>query len=63
MPANAVKPGEEELWSEAKARAKEQGREGEWAYVMGIFQRMKGEKTSRLDPQTLSFRFLFSNGS
>jgi hypothetical protein len=46
MPANVVKTDRDEhLWNKAKEQAKEQGRENDWAYVMGIFQRMKGEKS------------------
>ena len=41
-PANVVKTARDErLWREAKQRAKEQGRGGDWNYVMGIFEHMK----------------------
>lgn len=47
MPANVVKtPEDERLWNKAKERAKEQGHTEDWPYVMGIFQRMKGNKTA-----------------
>lgn len=46
MPTNAVKtPRDEHLWSRAKEQAAKQGRAGDWAYVMGIYQRMKGSKS------------------
>ena len=41
-PPSVVKTKRDErLWKMAKKSAAEQGREGDWAYVMGIFQRMK----------------------
>lgn len=51
MPANIVKTERDErLWSKAKAQAKEQGREEDWAYVTGIFKRMKsGEGGKKKD--------------
>lgn len=49
MPANLVKtPGDEKHWQAAKARAAEEGHEGDWAYVVGIFERMSGKKQKRL---------------
>lgn len=33
---------DEELWSKAKAAAKKQGHTEDWAYINGIYQRMKG---------------------
>lgn len=45
MPMGLVKtPRDEELWSKAKAAAKKQGRTEDWAYINGIYQRMKGHK-------------------
>lgn len=45
MPTNVVKSARDErLWSEAKRQAAEQGRTGDWKYVMGIFMRMRGRK-------------------
>jgi hypothetical protein len=35
---------DERLWAEAKKQAKEQGKGDDYAYVMGIFQRMKNRK-------------------
>jgi hypothetical protein len=49
MPASVVRTERDEhLWSRAKEEAKKQGRTGDYAYVMGIFKRMKGEKS--MDP-------------
>lgn len=46
MPANVVKTARDEhLWNRAKQQAEKQGRTRDYAYVMGIFQRMKGEKS------------------
>jgi len=43
MPASAVKTKRDErLWEAAKQAATEQGRSEDWAYIMGIYQRMKG---------------------
>jgi len=44
MPTFIKSKRDEVLWAKAKARAKEQGREGDWAYVTGIYKRMKGGK-------------------
>jgi len=42
MPTNAVKTKRDEhLWSRAKAAAEDRGRGGDYAYIMGIYQRMK----------------------
>jgi hypothetical protein len=42
MPANVVKTARDEhLWEKAKKRAAAEGRPKDYAYVMGIFQRMK----------------------
>ena len=47
MPLNSVKTKkDEELWSRAKAQAAKQGHEEDWAYVMSIYQSMKGKKKS-----------------
>jgi hypothetical protein len=41
-PASVVRtPRDERLWRKAKESAARQGRAGDWAYVMGIFQHMK----------------------
>ena len=43
MPANAVKPGEEAIWERAKKQAAKQGQGKNYAYIMDIFQKMKGK--------------------
>lgn len=44
MPVNVVKsPREERLWNKAKEQAKKEGREKDYAYIMGIFKRMTGK--------------------
>lgn len=46
MPTNAVKAARDEhLWNRAKEQAKKQGHAKDYAYIMGIFRRMKGEKS------------------
>jgi hypothetical protein len=48
MPAAAVKTGRDErLWDKAKKLAAKQGRGKDWAYIMGIYQQMKGEKAEK----------------
>lgn len=48
MPANVVKtPEDEKHWDEAKERAKEEGRDEDWPYVMGIFKKMTGRTAGR----------------
>lgn len=47
MPANMVKtPADERAWDKAKERAKEEGMEGNWAYVTSIFQKMTDRTAS-----------------
>lgn len=42
MPANLVKTvRDERLWQAAKKIATQQGRAKDWAYIVGIFQRLK----------------------
>ena len=48
MPAFVKTKRDEELWQKAKARAKEQGHEEDWAYITGIYKKMKGGKVARL---------------
>lgn len=50
-PAGAVRTkADEKAWAKAKAQAAKQGREGDWAYVMGIFKRMR--KNPRQAPRS-----------
>lgn len=52
MPSNLVKTKRDErLWNEAKDRADEQGRAKDWAYITGIFERMKGERKASTPAQ------------
>jgi translation initiation factor 2 beta subunit (eIF-2beta)/eIF-5 len=45
MPTNVVKtPEDERLWQKAKARAKEQGKPDNYAYIMGIYKQMNSER-------------------
>ncbi len=51
MPSGLVKTKrDEELWSKAKSQAAKQGHTEDWAYVNGIYQKMKGhtKKTASL---------------
>lgn len=42
MPVGAVKTRRDErLWEEAKRIAAEEGKGGNYAYIMGIYERMK----------------------
>lgn len=51
MPVNVVKNEEDERhWQKAKSLAEQQGHKDDWAYVMGIYQKMKGtQKQSSYD--------------
>jgi len=43
MPTNVVKtPEDEEKWKKAKAIASKEGQSGNYAYIMGIYKKMKG---------------------
>jgi len=45
MPTNVVKtPADEKKWQKAKARAKEQGKAENYAYIMGIYKSMNPER-------------------
>ena len=45
MPTNVVKtPADEKKWQKAKARAKEQGKAENYAYIMGIYKQMNPER-------------------
>jgi len=48
MPANLVKTERDErLWEKAKRLAARQGHAGDWAYIVGIFKRMRGHRTKK----------------
>jgi hypothetical protein len=57
MPVGVVKtPEDETKWNRAKQIAESQGHKEDWAYINGIFQKMKGkgsEKTASLRPLAL----------
>jgi hypothetical protein len=44
MPAGVVKTArDEELWNKAKKLADDAGHKDDWDYIMGVYQKMKGE--------------------
>ncbi len=46
MPSNIVKTANDErLWEKAKRQAKKEGQSGNYAYINGIFQKMKGKRS------------------
>jgi hypothetical protein len=50
MPANVVKTSKDEkLWKKAKKQAEKEGQADNWAYIMAIYQKMKGVKKSLFD--------------
>lgn len=53
MPAFVKTPEDEKIWTRAKERAKKQGHEEDWAYVTGIYKKMKGGKVAAYDPEFL----------
>ena len=45
MPTNVVKtPEDEEKWQKAKARAAEQGKADNYAYIMGVYKSMNPDR-------------------
>jgi hypothetical protein len=53
MPANAVKTkADEKKWSRAKKKAEEQGHKDDYAYIMSIYQNMKGGKNSKSEKES-----------
>jgi len=50
MPAFVKTKEDERLWAKAKGIAEEAGHKEDWAYVTGIFKRMKGGKVGGLRP-------------
>jgi hypothetical protein len=52
MPANVVKTKEDEhKWSKAKSIAAKEGKKKDWSYIMGIYNKMKGKKSKKMDKQ------------
>lgn len=52
MPANVVKSErDEKLWNKAKKKAKEQGKGEDYAYIMGIYKKMKGDNSDNGDSE------------
>lgn len=50
-PASVVKTARDKrLWKDAKAQAAYMGREGDWAYTMGIFMRMRDHEGGGYGP-------------
>lgn len=44
MPTNMVKtPEDEKHWAKAKQIASDEGHEGDWKYVVGVYERMRGK--------------------
>lgn len=54
MPANIVRPGLEKYWERAKKRAADEGHEGDWPYVVGIYKRMTANKSMTAEPMAKS---------
>jgi hypothetical protein len=53
MPTNVVKtPRDEHLWDKAKKIAEKAGRGGDYAYIMGIYKKMKGISKAYQIPET-----------
>ena len=46
MPGFVKTPEDERLWDKAKDLAKEQGHKEDWAYITGIYKKMKGGKVA-----------------
>lgn len=54
MPANVVKTKrDEKIWKRAKAQAKEQGQEKNYAYIMSIYKSMGGSTGKEKKEETL----------
>lgn len=61
MPTNVVKtPADEKKWQKAKARAKEQGKADNYAYIMGIYKSMNPDKFK--SAQRVAARYLGGRG-
>lgn len=62
MPANVVKTEEDErLWKKAKEQAKKQGKGDDYAYIMGIFQKMKGNGDGSGSEKEGQFNYKYAN--
>ena len=52
MPANVIKtPKDEQEWGQAKDAAEKQGKKGNYAYVMGVFEHLK-QRTGSKKPKS-----------
>jgi hypothetical protein len=59
MPANVVRtPAEEKKWDKAKELAADQGHEGDWPYVTGIFKKMNPERFKEGSARRVLARYL-----
>ena len=51
MPTNVVKTARDErLWEKARSQASSEGKSGNYAYVMGIYKRMKARQGAAKSP-------------
>ena len=52
MPANVVKSkADEKIWSKAKISARKMGKSGDFKYITGIYEKMKGDKEKSTKPK------------
>lgn len=58
MPAFVKTKEDERLWEKAKARAKEEGQEENWAYTTGIFKKMLPERFKEGSVQRVVARYI-----
>lgn len=49
---------DEEKWQKAKERAAEEGQEGNWAYIMGIYKKMKPDYQFKTAATRVAARWL-----
>jgi len=54
MPGFVKTKEDERLWAKAKKLAEEQGHKEDWAYVTGIFKKMKGGKVAEIVRRVLA---------
>lgn len=51
MPTSVVKTARDErLWEKAKSQASSEGKSGNYAYIMGIYKRMKARQGAAKSP-------------